>query len=73
LLFIKLNNYFILFIIITSLQMPIALSVSAVACCRPPPTLPLTAVALHPPPPPPNTYACLGLFRKLECIDCVLL
>jgi hypothetical protein len=69
LLFIKLNNYFILFDIITSLQIPIALSVSAIPRCCPPPTPSLTAIALCPPPPSPNARACLCLSRKLERVD----
>ncbi len=43
-----------------------ALSASAVAHWHPPPTPPLTAVALHPPPPLPNACAHLGLSRKLD-------
>ncbi len=50
-----------------------ALSASAVTCWHLLPTPPLTAVALHPPPPFPNACACLGLSRKLECANCVLL
>ena len=49
------------------------LSASTVARWRPPPTPPLTAVALHPPPPLPNARARLGLSRKLECVHQVLL
>ncbi len=48
-------------------------SASTVARWRPPPTSPLTAVALHPPPPLPNARARLGLSRKLECVHYVLL
>jgi hypothetical protein len=48
-------------------------SASTVARWHPPPTPPLTAVALHPPPPSSNARAHLGLFRKLECVHCVLL
>jgi hypothetical protein len=72
LLFIKLNNYFILFII-TSLQVLSTSSASTVARWHLPPTPPLTAVALPPPLPLPNAHAHLGLSRKLECIHCVLL
>ncbi len=48
-------------------------SASTAARWRPPPTPPLTAVALHPQPPLPNARARLGLSRKLECVHCVLL
>ncbi len=49
------------------------LSASTVACWHPPPTPPLTAIALHPQPPLSNAPACLGLSRKLECVHYVLL
>jgi hypothetical protein len=68
LLFIQLDNYFIFFNCSSSAK---ALSASAVARCRPPPTSPLTA--LHPPPSSLNARASLGLSWKLEHINCVLL
>ncbi len=68
LLFVQLDNYFILFNFSSSAE---ALSASAVARCHPPPTPQLTA--LHPPPSLLNSCACLGLSWKLEHVNCVLL